>query len=480
MSTHMTKFNPALHGLWFENDFTNDFVPALDMRTGGLCGGMSYTALDYYHATMSIPRQPFRPANGTTLHSYLYDRQVTSIVSNLDKWAEMGFNPAGARDTELFNWGISAKKGERIDELKQLLDKGTPCVLCLQAHGDHTGNHQVVAVGYDMGRYKGDLGEHIEDFKIFVYDPNHANKMRTLVPDVRRKLYRIAEEDSDGKTWRTYFVDKNYHAERPPSIPNASYPEDGKVRELVLQFYTGGDDLRGGNDNVDVEVKLADGSQQLYRNINRRARWVVNNDESAQVVLRRPTRLEDLHSLTIRTTFGGGVGGDNWDMQKLVIHTFGGVPFNEIKQVGSKRFTGSDRTLVVPLNAAPTLPGQINSLLFTFVTGGDDLRGGNDNLNITVRYSDGRTQTASNVNGGMRWGNGTTNTVSVDLNHAVAPDDVREITLMTTFGGGIGGDNWSLLTVNACAVVGGQNRVLFVHGPKRFTGDDKTLTLRRA
>jgi hypothetical protein len=106
-------------------------------------------------------------------------------------------------------------------------------------------------------------------------------------------------------------VDKNYHPQRPPTI-NANYPRDNRVYELVLQFGTGGDDLRGGNDNVDMVVNLTDGTQQTYRNINLGSRWVVNNDESAEVILQRAVRQEELRSLVISTTFGGGLGGDNW------------------------------------------------------------------------------------------------------------------------------------------------------------------------
>jgi hypothetical protein len=343
----LSGFNPHQHGFKFNNQFTNDFIPALDVRTSGLCGGMSYSALDYYFSHMPIPKQPFRPANGTTLHSYLYDRQVTSITSNLDKWAEIGFNPGGIRNTEFFNWGISAKKGERIDELKQFLDNATPCVLGLQGDGS-TGNHQVIAFGYTMGRYLGDLGAHVEDFKIYICDPNYPIRMRTLIADKSRQLYHYQEGGPE--TWRTYFVDKNYHVHPPPVIPNANYPMDNLVHELVLDFFTGGDDLRGGNDNIDLVVNLTDGTQQTYRNINVGARWIVNNDENAQVPLQRAVRQEELRSLVVSTTFGGGIGGDNWNMSRLIVNVLGGGFFRAIKDVGFKRFTGDDKTLTVPIN----------------------------------------------------------------------------------------------------------------------------------
>ena len=90
---------------------------------------MSYTALDYYFAHASVPRQDFRPANGTPLQSYLYNRQVESIKSNLDKWTELGLNPGGARNSEFFNWGLQATNGGRLEELRSFLDNGTPVPL---------------------------------------------------------------------------------------------------------------------------------------------------------------------------------------------------------------------------------------------------------------------------------------------------------------------------------------------------------------
>ena len=339
----MTNFSPAQHGFKFRNHFVNDFIPALDVRTNGLCGGMSYTALDYYNTQAAVPTQRFPPANGTTLYSYLYDRQVDSITSNLDKWAEIGFNPGGARDAEFFNWGISAKSGERIDELKQLIDPGIPAVLDLQGDGSE-GNHQVIAIGYDMGRYKGDLGAYAGDFKIFICDPNYPGEVRTLIPNLGSQIYQYQEGGAE--TWRTYFVDRNYQVKGPPAIPNANYPNDGMVYELILAFVTGPDDLRSGS-IVDLAVNLQDGTQQAYGSINLGSRWVPNNEETAEVILLAPILESQIKNLVISTNFSGGAGGDNWDMNSLVVNVLGGGLYFQIRQVGFKRFTGDDKTLTI-------------------------------------------------------------------------------------------------------------------------------------
>lgn len=476
---HMTNFKPSIYGFKFVNSFTNDFVPQLDWRTQGLCGGMTYAALDYYFTGVNIPTQQFKPAVGTVLQKYLYDRQVTSIVSNADHWAELGFNPGGARNGEFFNWGLSAKPGGRLAELKSFIDNGIPCPLGLQGDGQ-TGSHQVIAIGYDMGRYRGDLGANKQDLQILICDPNHPGLVRTLVPDLAHQVYTFKEPLDDGEhaTWRTYFVNTKYVKQRPPVIPNANYPNNGLAYELVLDFFTGGDDLRGGNDNINVIVTLMNGTQQPYSAVNLGKRWVVNDDEPAELILRQPVAPNQIKSLTIVDTFGGGIGGDNWDMKAVAIYALGGGGmFNRLKVAGPYRFTGDQKFYVVKVNDVPTVAGQANWLSLKFHTGGDDLRGGNDNLNVTVRFRDGRSQTFNNVNGGLRWADNTDSEVSLDLDHAVMPADIVEVRLQTTFSGGMGGDNWNMDSVVVSARGPGVDRPILSHGYKRFTGDDKTLSM---
>src|SRR4051812_197987 len=331
----LTAFNPKIHGFRFVNDFLNDVVPPVDVRTGGLCGGMTYAALDYYFAHAHIPQQGYRPANRTTLQSYLYNREVDSLASNLDKWAEVGFNPGGSRNGEFFNWGLQGTNGGRLQELRSFIDHGIPAAIDLQGDGG-TGNHQVVAIGYDMGRYQGDLGNFEGDLKISVYDPNYPKLVQTLVPDVSNQVYRYAEGGPE--RWRTYFVDKNYHNKTPPNLPNPAYPNDGTVRELILSFHTGADDLRGGNDNINLTLDL-DGGNQFYPNINLAARWLPNYTETARVILTNPVRPEQIRDLVLSDTFGGGTNGDNWDMSWVTISAFVNGKITLVKTSGLHRFS---------------------------------------------------------------------------------------------------------------------------------------------
>jgi len=329
-----------------------------------------------------------------------------------------------------------------------------------------------------MGGYRGDLGANAANFRIFVYDSNHPNRTMTLAPDMAGRVYRyVGEIDGDANRWRTYFVDKNYHAVAVASFPSATYPNDGLVHELLLSFTTGEDDLRGGNDNVDLTLDVFDGTQQQFPAINGRSRWISNYTQTVQLVLKRPVPAAQIRRLVLSDTFGGGVDGDNWDMKQLDV-TFVGAAATPVKTVGFHRFTGSDKVFVVPIHDAPPIvAGQVGELSLEIRTGGDDLRGGNDNLNVSVQFADGRTQVENNANNSGRWADNTTHTLKVVLNKPVAVTDIKSVTLSTTFGGGSGGDNWNMDWTEIRAFGPGINQVLTTSGAYRFTGQKKSFTI---
>jgi hypothetical protein len=354
-SPRHTSFNPDRNGFNFANTFQNDFVREFDIRTGGLCGGMVYTALDYYFKHRPIPHQNYRPAVQTPLHDYVYDRQVNSLADNLDKWAEVGFNPGGARDSEFFIWGLRGFNGGRLQELRSKIDRGQPVPLGLQSYGGdgRPGNHQVLAIGYDMGRYRGDLKSYKTDLKIYIYDPNYPNRTMTLRPDLTRQGYYYQENHN--KLWRTYFVDMKYRAHNPPRIAAAapSTASDGLVRQLLLTIKTGGDDLRGRNDNVNVTVNYRGEPPQHVNNINGGRRWIDNYSQTVPIRLSHPVPVDRLASVVLTTTFSGGIGGDNWNMDALKIEAHGGVTRTLYERSAPRplyRFTGSRRSFTALLH----------------------------------------------------------------------------------------------------------------------------------
>ncbi len=450
-------------GFEFSNTFANVFA---DIRTEGLCGGMSYAALDYFHSGVAIPNQWYEPANGTTLYNYLYERQVTSILDNADDWAELSFNPDGIRNSEFFKRGLK----EEFEHLKERLP-ANPVPLGLK--GKNTGDHQVIAYAYDAGRYQGDLGEYQEELRIFVLDPNFPGKRKILVPDVSGEFWHYTDETDQ---YQAYFVDLSYTPHNPPVIDEPTYPDDGKIHELVLEIWTGDDDLRGINDNLNVTLNLSNSERLQFDNINGGQKWVSEDDQYVLLRLPRPLDPSELISLTLNDTFGGGIGGDNWDMDYLQIHAVdGGGHWSLLSPIsGFNRFTGQNDPHTI---AVYEPQGLVTRLEVKFTTGGDDLRGGNDNVNLSIGLEGGSTQVASNINGGRGYGGNTTATEVVFLDQPVEACKINDLSLSTTFGGGLSGDNWNMDAVTITAVGDGIREVLATNGFKRFTGDDRTLIL---
>jgi hypothetical protein len=308
-----------VHGFRFVNDFSNSFIgPPVNMTTGGLCGGMTYTVLDYYNAGRAIPKQDFRPANNTNIQRYLYERQVTSLTDNIDKWVETSVNPLGSRTQEFFNWGLSG----RLLELKSFIDRGVPVPLGLKGTGGGIGgDHQVLAIGYDMGRYQGGLGPYKEDVKIFIFDPNLPMRTVTLIADQSTLEYRYLEGGAN--RWRTYFVDGKYKPMAPATTYSATYPNDGLAHELLLVFATGADDMRGGADHVDLALTMTDNTVRTFTDISEGGRWLPMYTETVRLIPTQPFAPGSIKSVRISTNGTGGMNGDNWEMQSVQLVAVG-------------------------------------------------------------------------------------------------------------------------------------------------------------
>ena len=339
-TARMTGFDPKRHGFRFTNDFKNSvFGPPIKVVTGGLCGGMSFTALDYFLANRQIPQQTYRPAHSTALQSYIYKRQETSLLQTLDKWVNYEFNPFGSRTLEIFNWGLR----ERLTELRSFIDRGIPVPLGLKGTGTLSalqgGDHQVLAVGYDLGRYKGDVGDHKEDLKIFLCEPNYPGELITMVADPAKLEFYYKEHPN--VRWRSYFVDGAYTRMTPPTVANPVDPDankDGLLHALMLSFTSGNLELPGGVFQVNLRIIFNDGSTQDYSNISQGGRWLPQYQETVEVVLKTPRKLEDIRALMLTTTNSPQAP---WDMKSIYIRAIGGgYAKGGFKDPGSYRFAG--------------------------------------------------------------------------------------------------------------------------------------------
>jgi hypothetical protein len=59
MAPHRTSFDVRRNGFQFGNSFDNYrfFPPGIEIDLSGRCGGMSYSALDYFFFQVPIPPQ---------------------------------------------------------------------------------------------------------------------------------------------------------------------------------------------------------------------------------------------------------------------------------------------------------------------------------------------------------------------------------------------------------------------------------------
>jgi len=453
-----TNFRPEENGFHFNNTFVNTFYDQQGTKilVSGCSGGMSYAALDYYYQAIRPPKQSSLPADHSLLYDYIYNRQMNSLFENSDKWLEEMVNPFGWQNNEFFYWGLQGTNGGRLQELKSFIDKGIPVPLGLYGAGDTRSrlHNQVVAIGYDCGRYQGALVDFAEDFKIYCYDPAFPDVVSTLQVNKTSHYYYWKDREHNDEHYSGYFVDTRYAAGTPPPDPAiAGSLTDCKARELLIIFKTGENGLRGMDENCHAMLQFNDGTVQQFYNLNRRLPWTVNSTHSTELWLANPVPLTRFKSIIIYTKPCDGLNNipcNNWDLTQITIVARGGFSDDTIlNQIGNpilKKYSGRDYSNTFYYtalsscdsghqNASALAPAtatvSADQLLINFRTGNGDLSGGNDNLLVTIGFRDGSSQVFPNVNGGINWAVNTSNTVTLNLNKPVNPADIMRINLQT-------------------------------------------------
>src|SRR5262245_45916002 len=105
------------------------------------------------------------------------------------------------------------------------------------------------------------------------------------------------------------------------------------------------------------------------------------------------------------------------------------------------------------------MSGKVRHLIFTVKTADDDLRGGNDNLNVVVNFRDGNMQSKPNVNRGETWPNNTTREFDLELQRRIALSEIASISFKKLPGGGDGADEWHMASVSVRATGDGIDKV---------------------
>lgn len=211
-------FIPSRHGWHFANNFRNRILPGvLPIETYGLCGGMVMTALDYWRANKPIPTHradDFRasgtaeeqlPAEGSRLRTYIYDRQMNSLLTSavFTRWVVFPwFGPANFHD-----WAIHSE----FDIVRGQIDRGRPAMLGLWSMpGDASVGHQVLAYGYELSPPR-----------LYVYDPNRPDQEVVLVPVSPERGCEMRDASGSAyHTYRGYFWTDVYNWSESPYVPH--------------------------------------------------------------------------------------------------------------------------------------------------------------------------------------------------------------------------------------------------------------------
>ena len=178
------SFQPSQDGFEFTNAWPSEPAVVLPTPFGkinignaaaGLCGGMVFAALDYWHTGILPPAT--RPAPGEPLYRYIVRRLVDSWhlpagVAQYYQWMNL---PDGDSGFEVFGRRVVTDRGlawrtvqTQWPQIAADLDHGTPAALGVvtvaSASPANLGlNHQVLAYGYDASA---------TEVTVRVYDPN--------------------------------------------------------------------------------------------------------------------------------------------------------------------------------------------------------------------------------------------------------------------------------------------------------------------
>ncbi|MFC3559338.1 RICIN domain-containing protein [Pedobacter jamesrossensis] len=290
------------------------------------------------------------------------------------------------------------------------------------------------------------------------------------------------------------------------------------ANKLEVDIKTGSDNLetRSFQKNPQITVNINNRNAVIVEDINKGQTWPNNSIKRVTIPLPSDVNLQDLQSITIlRDAVSGrnnidGAGADNWNIEKLTVtatikkdgrlvrtivfnqNGTGGQPLvrivyekrrdnNNPIELTSKTFELSSNTTATPVTVPTTANASITAV---FGTGGDDLRGGNDNINLYIRFKSGRLPiTLTNFNASRKWNNFSERTLQKTIPNTADIDisDIKEILIRHTGGGGIGSDNWYLDKFKLTITKGSETKVLIdkIEAPIHyFTGDSRSKTMQ--
>lgn len=181
-------FQPSRDGFAYTNSWPSQAAVtlptpfgdiALGNAAGGLCGGMVFASMDYWHA--AVAPSTVQPGLGEPVYAYIVQRLLDSWhlpagVAQYFQWMNL---PDEDRGFTAFGRRVVIERGVTWRTVKAQwpqvmvdLDKGLPVALGLVTTAsanprDLGHNHQVLAYAYDR------TGNHVT---VYVYDPNSGQR----------------------------------------------------------------------------------------------------------------------------------------------------------------------------------------------------------------------------------------------------------------------------------------------------------------
>jgi hypothetical protein len=169
----MNSFLPSLDGFRFPNSFRDGPVVSIHIpmvgtigvgnAAGGLCGGMVYAALDFYHGGIGVPIDTEPPQQGSQLFDYIAKRLIDSFDV---PFGIMKYFAWMSHRGSLYSRTID----EAIAAMDQADNSGPVPLGLIRVESinpvDLGHNHQVLAYG----------SKEIQGgFSLLIYDPNYPN-----------------------------------------------------------------------------------------------------------------------------------------------------------------------------------------------------------------------------------------------------------------------------------------------------------------
>lgn len=183
--------------------FVNNFPDSeyLGVSFPGLCGGMTFTALDYARAGMHALKTTQTPSTDSVLGAYIHGRQVQSLAANGTTFLSLLADPLDDI--------VADRTSSEFESLRGSIDVGAPVPLGLVPPWtlDVTNAHQVLARGYAV--------DGAGNKTVYLWDPNYPAATAALFQAAGDTLWRESGGGSRG-TWRGFFVE-DYEPATPPA-----------------------------------------------------------------------------------------------------------------------------------------------------------------------------------------------------------------------------------------------------------------------